>query len=121
MVDIPGVAMTNRGEKRLLAARQRILDQLGQQRWALPGSLVTRMMRCGKPNCRCKNDPPQLHGPYLQWTRTVKGKTKTKLLTPEQAERYQSWMDEARELRRLVAELEELTLRAVHRIEGWGP
>ena len=39
----------------------------------LPGSLLHRWMRCGKTNCRCKADPPTLHGPYFQWTRTVDG------------------------------------------------
>ena len=34
------------------------------------GSLVRRFMPCGKPNRRCQATPPQLHGPYYQWTRT---------------------------------------------------
>jgi len=40
----------------------------------LPGSVVTRHMRCGKATCACKTDPTALHGPYIQWTRTVDGK-----------------------------------------------
>ncbi|MDP9317549.1 MAG: hypothetical protein M3O94_00445, partial [Actinomycetota bacterium] len=39
--------------------------------YALRGSLASRFMRCGKANCRCKAEPPLLHGPYLHWTRTV--------------------------------------------------
>ena len=57
--------------------------------YALPGTLARRYMRCGKDNCRCKADPPVLHGPYLHWTRTVAGKTVTRTLTAEQARRYQ--------------------------------
>jgi len=79
---------------------------------ALPGSLTRRYMRCGKPNCRCKADPPDLHGPYLHWTRTVAGKTVTRTLTPDQAARYQPWFDNARRLRTLLADLETRSLQA---------
>ena len=70
--------------------------------YALPGSLARRYMRCGKTTCRCKADPPVLHGPYLHWTRTVAGKTQTQSLTEAQAQRYQLWFDNARRLRDLL-------------------
>lgn len=101
-------------------AQQRIARELAQIDYALPGSIVTRMMRCGNRGCRCRADPPQLHGPYLQWTRKTDGKTVTKILTVEQLERYQPWLDNAHRLRELVHQLEALTLRAVERAEGWG-
>lgn len=43
----------------------------------MPGSIVMRQMHCGKRNCACKADPSVLHGPYIQWTRIVAGKTVT--------------------------------------------
>ena len=86
--------------------------------YALPGSLASRFMRCGKPNCRCKAEPPVLHGPYLHWTRTVAGKTVTRTLTPEQAERYQPWFDNARRLRELLIELEARSLQLFLDAEG---
>lgn len=46
------------------------------------GSLALRHNRCGKPNCRCHADPPQLHGPYWQWTAKIDGKTVNRRLTP---------------------------------------
>ena len=104
----------------LQQTQQRIATELARIDWALPGSITTRMMRCGKKRCRCKNEPPELHGPYLQWTRTVDGKTVTKLLTAEQLDRYRPWLDNASRLRRLVHELETLTVRAVENAEGWG-
>jgi hypothetical protein len=100
--------------------QQRIAAELARIDWALPGSITPRMMRCGKRRCRCKNEPPQLHGPYIQWTRTVDGKTVTKLLTADQLDRYQPWLDNASRLRRLVHELEILTVRTVENAEGWG-
>ena len=42
--------------------------------FALPGTLTERMTRCGYPGCRCHADPPQLHGPYHQWTAKSAGK-----------------------------------------------
>ena len=56
-------------------ARAAIQAALGQIGFALPGSITICRTRCGKPRCACKADPPALHGPYIQWTRTVKGKT----------------------------------------------
>ncbi len=85
--------------------------------YALPGTLARRYMRCGKTTCRCKADPPLLHGPYLHWTRTVAGKTVTRTLTEEQAQRYQPWFDNARRLRELLTELETRSLRAFHDAE----
>lgn len=70
-------------------------------------------MRCGKANCRCKAEPPTLHGPYPHWTRTVAGKTVTRTLTPEQAQRCQPWFDNARRLRGLLTELETWSLKAL--------
>lgn len=101
-------------------AQQDIARRLGDLGFALPGTITERMMRCGKRTCRCKADPPQLHGPYIQWTRTVNGKTVTKLLTDDQLERYQPWFDNTRQLRQLVAELEIVSIDAISTAEGWG-
>ena len=101
-------------------AQQRIARALGDIGFALPGTITERMMRCGQRVCRCKADPPQLHGPYIQWTRTVDGKTVTKLLTAEQLERYQPWFDNARRLRALATELETVSIDAVFSAEEWG-
>lgn len=91
-------------------AQQRLARQLGEIGFALPGSITERYMRCGKPTCRCADDPDKLHGPYLQWTRKHDGKTITKLLTPEQAATYKPWIENAHRLRQLITQLETLTL-----------
>ena len=65
-----------------------LIKALSQTGWALPGTFTERYNRCGKANCRCKQDPPSLHGPYYQWTRKVDGKTVTRLLNRDQIERY---------------------------------
>lgn len=95
------------------ATRQALAEALAQLDGLLPGSVVVRFMRCGKRNCACKADPPALHGPYTQWTRTVNGKTVTKLLSQAQLARYQPWFDNARRLKDLVAKLEIVSVQAV--------
>lgn len=102
-------------------AHQRVAAALAEIGFALPGSVVVRHMRCGKTACRCRGEPPELHGPYVQWTHRVEGKTVTRLLKPDQLKRYQPWFDNARRLRELIAELEALSLRAAERAEGWIP
>ena len=77
---------------------------------ALPGTLIKRRARCGKPRCACHADPPALHGPYWQWTRKLAGKTITRLVPDDQVASYRQWIDNDRRLRELVAELEALTL-----------
>jgi Family of unknown function (DUF6788) len=100
-------------------ARAQIQAALNQISYTLPGSITIRRTRCGKPRCACKADPPALHGPYIQWTRTVNGKTVTRTLTQAQYDTYASWLANARRLRTLAAELEALSLQEMARAEGW--
>ena len=100
-------------------ARAAIEADLGRIGFCLPGSIVLRRTRCGKPRCACKADPPALHGPYIQWTRTVNGKTVTRTLTQRQYDAYAGWFANARRLRTLTAELEALSLQEMAAAEGW--
>jgi hypothetical protein len=96
-----------------------LAQALGQIGFVLPGTLLERRTRCGKPNCRCKSDPPTLHGPYYQWTRKVDGRTVTRLLTAEQLVRYRDWFANAQRARQLLAELETLSITIADHNEGW--
>ncbi len=69
-------------------------------------------MRCGKPACSCKADPPSLHGPYIQWTRSVDGRTVNRFLSEEELGRYQTWFDNARRVKDLIAKLEIASIHA---------
>jgi len=102
------------------AAQARIAAALGEAGFALPGSLVERRIRCGKPGCRCATDPTALHGPYYSWTRKVAGKTETRLLSAAQVERYRDWFANARRIRNLTSELEALSFAIAESAEGWG-
>ena len=85
---------TRRGIAETMA--ETIAETIAEIDGALPGSVVVRNMRCGKGGCACKAEPPALHGPYIQWTRTVDGKTATKFLRQDQLARYQPWFDNTR-------------------------
>jgi hypothetical protein len=94
--------------------------QIAQIGFCLPGTLTQRHTRCSSPGCRCRQDPPVLHGPYHSWTRKIAGKTVTRTLTADQARRYEPWFDNARQLRALSAQIEALSLQIATRTEGWG-
>jgi hypothetical protein len=78
------------------------------------GSVVLRHTRCGSQRCRCHADPPQLHGPYWQWTRhdPDSGKTITRRLTQPQASLYQEWIANRRRLAGIIAEMEKVCEQA---------
>ena len=91
---------------------QALTARLGQIGFALPGSITRRYTYCGKPGCRCQASPPQPHGPYYQLTRKVAGKTVTTRLTEGQAARYAEWIANQHELRRVLAEMEQISRQA---------
>jgi len=86
------------------------LAKIARSGKVLQGSIVTRRTHCGRPGCRCMADPPEPHGPYFQWTRKVAAKTIGHWLSPEQAEEYQSFVDNDRRLRELLGRLEAIGL-----------
>jgi hypothetical protein len=73
-------------------------------------------MPCGKSGCACQASPPRLHGPYYQWTRKVDGKTVSVRLTREQADLLAGWIATGRDLNRIIAQMERLSLRVTDRI-----
>ena len=97
-----------------------ILGELATLGFCLPGSVAERQIRCPNEGCHCHHDPPQLHGPYLAWTRKVNKKTVTRNLTPDQATRYRAWFENNRRLRQLTSELQTLSLNAAADAEQWG-
>lgn len=104
-----GPTAAERRKQEVLARR------LAEAGFVLPGSLFTRHMRCGKASCRCHDEPPDLHGPYQQWTRTTQGKPLTRMLSDNVADRYREWFDNARRARQTLSELEALSTGIVER------
>ena len=76
------------------------------------GSITRRYTRCATPGCKCHADPPQPHGPYYQWTAKINGKTVTRRLNETEAELYQQWIDNDRQLRRLIQQMRQIAAKA---------
>lgn len=102
--------------RRLERRHETMLRQLCKLGLVLRGSIGARMMPCGNPKCRCKGNPPRLHGPYYLWTRKVAAKTVTVRLTAEQARRCMQWSRNMHQFDSLVKELQELGLRAAEAV-----
>ncbi len=80
------------------------------------GSLIERFMPCGKAECCCQATPPQLHGPYYQWTRKVRGKTLTVRLSEKEARLFVEWIANGRQLDAIIDKMESVSLRATERL-----
>lgn len=94
--------------QRLAALKHRyrqLATHLADVGYIRSGSIALRGNRCGKTNCRCHADPPQLHGPYWQWTTKIDGKTVNRRLTATQAELYRQWIDNDRRLHDLITQM----------------
>ena len=117
--DNDNVSPTPAQQARAAAIAAEIADRLAGAAFALPGTLADRMTRCGYPGCRCHADPPQLHGPYHQWTRKKNGKTATRILSDEQLADYGPWFDNHKRLRELITELEEISLAITEADPRW--
>lgn len=111
---MPGWAVAlnaeQKAEARRIAAELAALARSGR---ILPGSLTSRLTHCGRPGCKCMADPPRPHGPYWQWTRKVAAKTVTRWLSADQAGEYQTWIDNDRRARDLLAALEAIGIAAL--------
>ena len=73
---------------------------------------------CGSPTCRCHQDPDARHGPYHYWTRKARGKTVGLKLTADELGLYREWIENNRELERLVKEMRRISSRVLALITG---
>ncbi len=73
------------------------------------GTVLKRMMKCGKAQCACASDPTKRHGPYFELTYKVNGKTVNVKLSPEAAPLYQAASLQYRKLKTLLNRLEKLS------------
>jgi uncharacterized protein DUF6788 len=89
--------------------RQELLAEIARIGYVRRGTLLQRPNRCGTATCRCHADPPRMHGPYWQWTRKVRGKTVTQRVSEEQAALLRTWLENARHLDQLLAEIDVLS------------
>lgn len=104
----------NKSEAKYKAAK----DEIRALGWTRPGSVVRRYMPCGNPSCRCMAEPPELHGPYYQWSYKIRGKTRSLRLSEAQARQCREWAANHKKLKKLVRRLEALALQETDRLLG---
>jgi hypothetical protein len=73
------------------------------------GNLQKRMLPCKNKNCACNTEGKPQHGPYPYWTTKVNQKTVTKLLSTEEADLYQQWIENRRSLEATVKKMTEIS------------
>lgn len=100
----PGAVLENHAQ-RFHALKQ----GLAQLEYFCKGTVLKRMMKCGKATCACATDPAKRHGPYYELTYKAAGKTVNVKLSPEAAPLYRSASLQYRKLKTLLTRLEKLS------------
>jgi len=102
-----------------LEARYRALQaELGTIGIMVPGSVNRCVSRCAAKGCHCRADPPQLHGPYWNWTRKVKSKTRTVRLQPDEVAQVEEWIENRRRFKAILREMESLALEVAEKMRS---
>jgi hypothetical protein len=82
---------------------------LEQIEYFCKGTVLKRMMKCGKAQCACATDPSKRHGPYFELTYKANGKTVNVKLSPEAAPLYTAAARQYRKLKTLLSRLDKLS------------
>lgn len=101
-------------EKAATQARERIArirHALAELDTLCSGTLLKRMMKCGKASCRCQHDPAARHGPYYEWGRMKAGKLVHRYVSPVQAELLHQAIANYRVVKKLLRAWEDETER----------
>jgi len=98
-----------RARQRIAAIRRALADF----EFLCSVTLLTRYTTCGKPNCRCHQDPADRHGPYYDWGRMRSGKLSHRWVTAEQAEQLRPAIANYRRLKKLLRDWEIQTERLI--------
>ena len=101
----PKIPLPGAREQRFRQTRQELL----QLDYFLKGTVLKRMMKCGRPQCACHHDPAKRHGPYFEWTYKVKGKTVNVKLSPQAAPLYLAATKQHRKLKAVLTRMERLS------------
>jgi hypothetical protein len=91
----------------------RIRHTLGGVDYLCSGTLLERMKLCGKPGCRCAEDPAARHGPYYEWGHMKRGKLVHRTVSPQQAAILRLAIANYRRVRKLLRSWEVETERLI--------
>jgi hypothetical protein len=87
---------------------------LEQIEYFCKGTVLKRMMKCGKAQCACASDATKRHGPYFELTYKANGKTVNLKLSPEAAPLYTAAAKQYRKLKTLLNRLDKLSKNILH-------
>jgi len=105
-----------RREDMVQQARERIASiraVLNAMEYLCSGTLLRRTKVCGKPSCRCAQDPSARHGPYYEWGHLKGGKLVHRVVSPEQAALLRLAIANYRQARKLLRAWEKETERLI--------
>ena len=93
-----------------------IRQELAAFDYVCSGTLLKRMKTCGKPNCRCAQDPAARHGPYYEWSHLRAGKLLHRVVSPKQAAILRQALTNQRRLKKLMRKWEDETERLLEAV-----
>ena len=91
----------------------RIRAALTEIEYLCSGTLHKRTKVCGRPSCRCAQDPSARHGPYYEWGHMKGGALVHRSVTPQQAEMLELAIANHRKAKKLMRAWEEETERLI--------
>jgi hypothetical protein len=94
---------------------QELKAELAQIGYFSKGTVLTRRMKCGKPQCACHTQPAKRHGPYYEWTYKAQGKTVNVRLSKQAVPIYRRAARQYRKLKAILNRLEKLSRQALAR------
>ena len=83
----------------------RLRRKLAKVGYLWMGTILRRYIPCGSQKCSCRQGPDSHHGPYYYWTRKVKGKTVSRLLTTAEGELYSAWAANRQQLQKTINQM----------------
>jgi hypothetical protein len=88
---------------------ERIRAALAEIDYLCSGTLLQRTKLCGKPTCRCAQDPAARHGPYFEWGHMRDGRLVHRQVSAEQAELLRLAIENYRRVQQLLRDWETET------------
>ena len=113
--------MTEKAKKHASKLNRRtesIRRQIAALHLVAQGTISKRTKVCGRPNCRCAQDPEARHGPYYEWTRRENGRYAHTVISAEQAEKLGVAIDNNRRVLALLRRWSTETARALKIASG---
>ena len=109
MPKLSATAQAKRSRERI----SRIRTAIGAFDYLCSGTLLEHLTRCGKPSCRCAQDPAARHGPYYDWGHMHNGKLVRRRLSAEQAALLRPAIANYRKVKKLLRTWEAETERLI--------